>query len=142
MNRVIGYIVVLIAILLFIGSELAQYAQIMALFFILYGAYSLMIRRKLPRYFLLNFFLLIIGPIILVTIGNSLFHSFDDLDMNFKINWYIVIIIIGMILIGWFGWHYWQNRQAQRDIHSHEREFIIPYDNSSNLDHNEREYEL
>lgn len=132
MNRVIGYIVVGIAVLMLLGINSSGFMQMFGLFFLLFAAMYLMIKHRLPKDFLTNFILLLFGPFILTTIVYSLLRTANVSEVT--VNWFLLLLIILLAAIGWYGWYVHQHRGRRSantsNLRSHEREFIIPFEHN------------
>ena len=81
MNRAIGYVVIISALLMILDTYHSEYTGMLAMGFLLAGAFYLMIRGRLPKSSWHSFIMLLVGPMLLATLIWAVLNGIS-IDIN------------------------------------------------------------
>ena len=134
MNRLIGVIILLFGLMMILGVDISHFSHFVIAIFILYGAYHLILRQRLPSQFGVNILLLVFGPLLILCIGYTILSSFNELHPSEMV--VLFLLLVGIILI----WTFKIKNKAgiQKDskqLRGHEREFIAPFHDDTDQEH-------
>jgi hypothetical protein len=129
MNRIVFSFIILFGLLLALNLGVSGLIGLLAWLFIIVGAFSLLLRGKLPSHFVSLLFWLLIGPILVCCLIRALFsHSGGILGSSFDSIPAILILLILMTISFLYVrarlTHLKSNEGKQ--LHTNERRPVLP----------------
>ncbi|MCA9731896.1 MAG: hypothetical protein H6696_05585 [Deferribacteres bacterium] len=132
MKTIIPYAIILVIAVALLGGDAQGLLGFFFLMQILYAAFHLIFKQKLPKDFWGNIVLLFFVPTIILCLIAAIVGHFKAWQLNDD-QFFILAILFAFMLYGWSAWRRWRNRKKQPDntkLKHSERKFISSYPES------------
>ena len=129
MKTVVGYVVCAVVVLLLLGAEVNAILQLVFLSILVFSAFHLMLRQRLPGDFWGSLGLLIFGPIVLMAVITALLSQLPHASAVDYCAWGVVLLVVFLVALGFAYRRYNRGRNEPHvgtRIRGSEREFILP----------------
>ena len=133
MKQLIPYAIILVIAVTLLGGNATGLLGVFLLIEILYAAFHIIFKNKLPKDFWVNIALLLFVPTIILSLIAGLAANINAWKPTDE-QAFILVILFGFILYGWSAWQRHRSGKKPQDsnqLKHSERKFISSYSDSS-----------